>query len=138
MFAVALYESRQRAGQGVIAPHPYAMYSSATGSHFPATKQAAEAVLAEELRKTRVIDVCPMQINIRWNGHRVSRPADLLNLPTCLSVGASLLSAALASAPGDLELGVGRYHTWNVSREGDARQYGRNVIRIWQNLIRES
>lgn len=138
MYAVALYESRQMAGEKRIAPHPFALNSKVSGSLFPATRAAAEATLAAELKKTSVIDVCPMQINVRWNGNRVPNPKDLLELSTCLNVGAKLLSEAVLSAPGDLELGIGRYHTWNQTREGEARQYGRNVMQIWINLIRAS
>jgi len=42
-----------------------------------------------------------------------------------------ILSEALATAPGDLELGIGRYHSPNEAR---ARDYGRTVLTIWRGL----
>lgn len=135
MYAVALQESRRIAGKGMIAPHPFAMNSSRSGALFPDSREKAAATLQEELKTANNVDVCPMQISLRWNGSLVQRPSDLFDIRTCLDVGARLLSTALRSAPGDLELGIGRYHTWNSGREADARRYGRDVLQIWINLL---
>jgi len=46
--------------------------------------------------------------------------------------GSAILAETLASAPGDLALGIGRYHHWKD--EHRARSYGQRVISIWQKV----
>jgi soluble lytic murein transglycosylase-like protein len=77
------------------------------------------------------IDVGIMQINLHWHGHRVNDPAELLDPETNLLVGASVLATAIRSAPDDLALGIGRYHSWQEKR---ARDYGKRVLAIVHNL----
>lgn len=69
-----------------------------------------------------------MQINLHWHGHRVDKPEQLLNPVTNLQIGAVLLAEAIQSAPNDLVLGIGRYHSWqNVDA---AVTYGRRVLAV--------
>ena len=77
------------------------------------------------------VDVGLMQVNLRWHGHRIASPEELLEPERNLEIAAGILSEALATAPGDLELGIGRYHSPNEAR---ARDYGRTVLTIWQGL----
>ena len=59
--------------------------------------------------------------------------SDAGSLSTLLARMADILAEALATAPGDLELGIGRYHSPTEAR---ARSYGRTVLTIWQGLRR--
>lgn len=69
-----------------------------------------------------------MQINLHWHGHRVEKPEQLLNPETNLKIGAVILAEAIQSAPNNLELGIGRYHSWqNVQA---AVLYGRRVLAL--------
>ncbi|AIJ10630.1 transglycosylase SLT domain protein (plasmid) [Edwardsiella anguillarum ET080813] len=43
-----------------------------------------------------------------------------------------MLSEAIKSSPSDLELGIGRYHSWND--EARARNYGSRILAIYRNL----
>ena len=77
-------------------------------------------------------DVGIMQINLHWNGHRVTSYEDLLDQEQNITTGAEVLSEAIESSPGDLELGIGRYHNWDD--ELRARNYGSRILAIWRNL----
>lgn len=131
LYAVALAESAKGAGQGNIGPSPWALRSK--GSPFYAnTKQAASEKLEQLLKQGRSIDVGYMQVNIKWNGHRVDNVYDLLDPQKNVHVGAEILAEAISSAPNDIELGIGRYHNWlNVPL---ARNYGSRVLAIYRNL----
>ena len=80
------------------------------------------------------LDIGLMQINLHWHGHRVSSAAELLDPITNLTVGSSILAEAIKSSPNDLELGIGRYHSWNEER---ARWYGQRVLSIYRNILHE-
>lgn len=132
VYSVALAESASGIGNGFISPWPWTI--RAPGLPFYAkSEEQAKAKLAEFLQQYgHYIDVGPMQVNIRWNGHRVSSPADLLNPETNVMVGTEVLSEAIQSSPNDLELGIGRYHSWQ--NEIRARNYGSRILAIYRNL----
>ena len=98
---------------------------------FDDSKDAAVADLRDLLTRYRNIDVGLMQVNLQWHGHRAT-PDALLDAGTNLDVAAAILAAAIASAPGDPELGIGRYHHWR--NETVARAYGRRVLAVVQAL----
>jgi len=128
LYAVALLESAKRNDPNHITPWPWAINKSGK-SIIPASLQEARSILTKALAEgSRNIDVGLMQINFRWHGHRFDKPEDLLNPVTNLQIGALLLSEAIQSAPNNLVLGIGRYHSWqNVSA---AVAYGRKVLAI--------
>jgi hypothetical protein len=126
LYAVALQESSRTRGENVISPWPWTLRSP-EGPRYYDSKDAAVADLRDLLTRYRNIDVGLMQVNLQWHGHRAA-PDALLDAGTNLDVAAAILDAAIASAPGDLELGIGRYHHWRS--EGIARAYGRRVLGI--------
>ncbi|HBP6526485.1 TPA: lytic transglycosylase domain-containing protein [Pseudomonas aeruginosa] len=132
LYAVALYESKRILGKEV-RPNPFALNIADT-PHHPDSLAQAKKLLTDGLLKTRAIAVGAMQVSIRWNGQRVEKPEDLLDLETNVRVGTEVL-CEMISNQGDLELAVGRYHTPNPELEAVAREYGRNVIKIWRRLI---
>ncbi|WP_201095718.1 transglycosylase SLT domain-containing protein [Thiocystis minor] len=133
LYGVALQETRHGTGAQASAPWPFTLRGP-DGPQFHATKAAAAQALRQLTARHRplAIDVGLMQVNLRWHGDTVADPADLLDARTNLIVAADILAKAIASAPGDLELGVGHYHHWHD--EARARAYGRRVLQMAEAL----
>ncbi|WP_254786704.1 transglycosylase SLT domain-containing protein [Methylomonas sp. LWB] len=128
LYAVALMESRKNGEQNRVMPWPWAI-NNAGNSFIPNSQQEAEALLNQMLDQgKRNIDVGIMQVNLRWHGHRVAKPELLLIPSTNLEIGASVLSVAIQSVPGNLAHGIGRYYSWK--NEPAAIQYGQKVIAL--------
>lgn len=131
LYAVALAESAN-AEAGMLQPWPYTLRVLTEPGHYAPTRDDAVKVLQGYMHSHQSIDVGIMQVNTRWNGHRVDRIEDLLDPHVGLRVGAEILKEAIDSAPGDLILGVGRYHNWQD--EARARNYGERVLAIYRNI----
>ena len=128
LYAVALIESAKSIDVKAITPWPWAINKSGKAI-LPATKQEAHIILNKSIAQgNRHIDVGLMQINLHWHGHRVAKPEHLLNPAINLELGAKLLSEAIESAPNDLVLGIGRYHSWQNMPA--AIDYGQRVIAL--------
>lgn len=134
LYSIALQESRSSAGKGFVRPHPFALRNGPSGSKYPDSSVEATELLKRFIAEDRLTDIGMMQINYRWNGHRVANPALLLNAETNVSVAAEILCEAIAAQRGDIELAIGGYHTMNPRRETDARAYARSVLHIWRSL----
>lgn len=119
----------------MISPWPWALRNGQEAI-YAASQEAAKTLLNQAIldKEKYMIDIGLMQINLHWHGHRVNSPAELLDPTTNLNVGAQILSEAIKSSPSDLEIGIGRYHSWNKER---ARWYGRRVLSIYQNILHE-
>ena len=132
LYAVALVESA-KVSKRVAKPWPWAL--NRQGHPFiPPSVAEAKAILGGSLAKgVRSIDVGLMQVNVRWQGHRVRQPEDLLDPETNLKVGADVLADAIGSAPGDLILGIGRYHA-GFRDEARAYRYGRRVLAVARQI----
>ncbi|WP_026600574.1 transglycosylase SLT domain-containing protein [Methylomonas sp. 11b] len=133
LYAVALMESRKNGEQNRVMPWPWAI-NNAGNSFIPNSQQEAEVLLNQMLDQgKRNIDVGIMQVNLRWHGHRVAKPEQLLIPSINIEIGASVLSEAIQSAPDNLAHGIGRYYSWQ--NEPAAIQYGQKVIAL-ANQIR--
>ncbi|AYN96813.1 lytic transglycosylase domain-containing protein [Pseudomonas sp. LTJR-52] len=130
LYSVALAESAYSSDKG-ISPWPYTL-RTATKAYYAKTLAEAENILTELLRSARSVDVGIMQVNLYWNSDRIKDPKSLLSPENGLRMGASILSERIKSAPGDLELGIGRYH--NIKEEALARNYGARVLAICKNI----
>ena len=131
LYAVALCESGYGGSRGV-RPWAWALRSN-RGSVYAKDRAEAEQVLSAWLRDGLLnVDIGLAQINLRWHGHRIRQPADLLDPATNLSVSAEILRDAMASAPDDLTLGVARYHNWLDREKGE--RYARRVLKVYQQL----
>lgn len=130
IYAVALLESGFGRGKGAIAPWHWTL--RAQTAYYPESRQEAEHKLQDLLKEGRLIDVGAMQVNLRWHGHRVAKPADLLDPSINSHVGGQILAQSIASAPGDRELGIGRYHNW--TNDSRARNYGARALAVFANL----
>jgi len=134
LYAVALAESKKVNGK-VVRPWPWAVNVAGKGYWFSDLREAEAFVDSQLNAGVRNMDIGPLQINVLWHGHRVTNPKELFHLPTAVSVGADILSEALASAPNDLALAVGRYHNWKDSDR--ARVYGTRVL-MYRKLMVEA
>ncbi|ENA27874.1 transglycosylase-like protein with SLT domain [Pseudomonas duriflava] len=130
LYSVALAESAYSSSEG-ISPWPYTI-RTATKAYYAKTLEEAEHLLTDLLRSARSVDVGIMQVNLYWNSDRINDPKSLLSAENGLRTGASILSERIRSAPGDLELGIGRYH--NIKNEALARNYGSRVLAICKNI----
>ena len=127
LYAIALAESKKTdETKRNVRPWPWAVNVQGKGHWFDTREEAEAFVMEHYNRGIRNIDVGIMQINLRWHGHRVSHPLDLFDMETAIRVGEEILLEAIASAPGDMTLGVGRYHHWE--HENVSRQYGNRVL----------
>lgn len=133
LYAVALVESANANPLNHVTPWPWAINKSGK-TIIPGSQQEARTILNKTLAEgSRNIDVGLMQINLHWHGHRVGKPEQLLNPVTNLQIGALVLAEAIQSAPHDLVLGIGRYHSWQNTEA--AVSYGRRVLAV-ANQIR--
>jgi len=131
LYAVALTESGRPAERGQIEPWPWALNVDGDPI-FAASRKEAARLLA--IHRDKSVDVGLLQVNTRWHGHRVDRLEALLDPGTNLAVGAAILKEALASTPGDLTTGIGRYHSTKPER---AKAYARTVLALYQHLIHQ-
>ena len=127
LYAIALIESGHDKGDRAVAPWPLAI-NIAGKAHYP--KSRADAVNLLETAGNKA-DVGLGQISLRWHGERVSSPADLLDPRTNIRIVADILIESFRADQNDLELNIGRYHSYNETR---ARAYGRRVLALTNRL----
>jgi len=133
LYSVALAESAVPRGVGIISPWPWVIRSPA-GAIYANSRYEAERRLKREIAKWDAanIDVGLMQISTEWHRDRVREVSELLDPEINLRIAGEILLKALRSAPNDLALGIGRYHSWDPAR---ARGYGQRVLSIYRKLI---
>jgi len=131
LYAVSYVESRLDR-RGRTGPWPYAVRTPKE-SYYPADFDSAMRLLASlPADEVADADLGWMQVNVRWHGNRVPDISHLLHPDINMRVGAGILREAIDSLPRDLELAVGRYHTW--MDEPRAREYGRRVLDLRMRL----
>jgi hypothetical protein len=131
VYSIALFESGIIDQAGRMSVYPWTLAYGGRGVRLR-TREAAERYLADANTNTTTnVDVGLMGVN--WAAHhwRVARAADLLDPVVNVRVGAEILRVAIASAPGDLVLGLGRYHSWTEWR---ARRYASSVWSLYLSL----
>jgi hypothetical protein len=133
VYAIALMESGAPVGRDGIAPWPWTL---SFGGHDvrAASRADAEKILATVDGRSNV-DIGLMQVNLAAHHRMAASATDILEPRENVRIGGLLLREALRSAPGDLVLGVGRYHSWNDDR---ARWYGAAVWRLYLSLAKLS
>lgn len=136
LYAVALAESAYSSDTpGFIAPSCLAIRASKP--YYPKNRTEAREILERFIPGKENVDIGCMQISWRWHGKRFKSPEQLLDPATNISAASSILRNSIDSVPGQLALGIGRYHHWNISTtEGYERatSYGRRVLEILGNL----
>ena len=131
VYCIALVETGSCGTDGRIRPQPWAIRFP-RGPVFP-TSEAEAAQYIGSLPDDADVDIGMMQVN--WAGavrqEFVASPAELLQPWTNVLVASAILKQALDSAPTDLILGVGRYHSW---RDAEATAYGRVVFDLYESV----
>ena len=131
LFSVALVESAKHENR-FARPWPWAL-NGPKGNFYGDDRSEAESHLrsmpAADLKRTAI---GMMQVYVGAHGKRVADPADLLDPKLNLRMGATILRESIASKPGDLALGIGRYNAWQ--NEPAARAYGQRVLAVHQRL----
>lgn len=133
LYSVALAESASGRGDNTISPWPWTLRTMDEAFYAMSREQAVTRLKQLLTFKKRSVDIGFMQVNLFWHGHRVENPVDLLDPITNLKTGAAILSETISSSPGDLELGIGRYHCWKD--EARSRSYGKRVLSIYQQVL---
>lgn len=131
LYAIALVESA-RVSQGWARPWPWALNEAGRTAYPPTPEAALDRIRRRVAAGQWATDVGLMQISLRWHGRRADRLEALLDPVTNVQLGAEILAEALASAPGDPALGVGRYHHWRNRRA--AYRYGHQVLALADRL----
>lgn len=130
LYSIALVESAIDAPEkGFLKPSPWTLRTNKP--YYAKSKQEAEALLDRLIQTNKSIDVGMMQINLKWHGHRVKSPKELLDPLTNVRTGAQIISEQIKRYPKDAALAVGNYHS---SRPDRARWYSRHVLRVYTNL----
>lgn len=130
LYSIALVESAIDAPEkGFLKPSPWTLRTNKP--YYAKSKQEAEALLDRLIQTNKSIDVGMMQINLKWHGHRVKSPKELLDPLTNVRTGAQIISEQIKRYPKDAALAVGNYHS---SRPDRARWYARHVLRVYTNL----
>ncbi len=131
LYALALHETQRPNGDGQVSPWQWTVGSSA-GRQFYDSREEARAALGTLSAGGRDLEVGLLQVSLKRHGHRVGDPATLLDPGVNLGVAASLLADAIASARGDLALGVGHFRY--PDDDGAARTFGRRVLAVREAL----
>lgn len=134
LYSVALAESA-RGSDGNVAPHPYTLRVASEPGFYAENREEMRDQLDIYLKKYKSIDVCAMQVNLRWHSDKINSPYDLLDLNTCLDTGAKILRIAIDSEPNNLALGIGRYYNWKDDYK--AANYGRRVLSFYDSIKSE-
>lgn len=136
LYAIALCESayNPNPSKDFISPYPWVLRTKSR-PFYGSNREEVEAELKKLLAETRVVDVGLMQINVRWNGHRVDEPADLLDPLTNVRVGAEILNELFERYPNDAIQAIGYYHSRSKKL---ARRYGLMVWRVFTALRKHS
>lgn len=135
LYSVSLIESAYAGSTPTsVRPHKWALRYRGRSEYFNEEDVAArrlESILSVDPKAP--VDIGLMQINWAWHHDRVAKATDLLDPLVNVQVASAILNEAMKSAPGDLELGVGRYHIW--SDETLARNYGSRVLAVYRNVL---
>lgn len=131
IYSVALIESgtNDESLENGVSPYPWTLRSDRP--FYGKNRRDAERELARLLSEKKSVDVGLMQINVRWHGHRVKNPMDLLDPLKNVMVGASILDERIRQYPEDAIRAVGSYHSSNKER---ALWYAKHVFRVYTAL----
>lgn len=130
LFAVALQESGMHV-RGRLVPWPWTLNTDGIPRRFNRRAEAC-AALRRALPQHRNVDVGLGQISIRYHGHRVPEPCELLDPYRNLAITADLLKGH--HTPGeDWLIAIGRYH--RPAGGKPAEQYRRRVQRHLARIV---
>lgn len=132
LYAVALCESGFKpAGSDRARPWPWTLRYPGGALYAESKKDALLELKRLNSLGIDSIDAGLMQINLRWH-RKLTEGADIFDPETNLRTGARILKDTLNSAPGNLALGIGRFHTWVNSEK--QTEYSLKVLRTYRRL----
>lgn len=137
LYAVALAESATGKDKGRLGPHPWTLRQS-NPLYFDTKNEAIQKLRQLIQENGPAVDVGLMQINYRWHSDKVADPSELLDPTVNVRIAANYLVQMIRDTPGDLELGIGKYHAGpRPADQGliNARSYGSRVLAIYRNII---
>jgi len=121
LYGIALQETGMRWRDRTFRPWPWTIYVNQGGIgiksgpyRYPTKEVAVKALTAMLDQGVTNIDVGLMQVNIRWNGHRVRDKKLLMDPGVNIMVAAGILKDVHVG--NDLRLAVARYHSFNAGR----------------------
>lgn len=127
IWAVAMVESKRTFTEGaekVVRPDNWVITVRGKAHRYNDRVEMAQALSRLlETEPLKDIDVGVMQINLHWQRDKYVNVYDLTDPVVNLVVGARVLKKAMDSTK-DLELAIGRYHSWTPER---ARNYAKKV-----------
>lgn len=133
LYAILLNESATGSSQkGRIMPWPYTIRDNKGNVYRFLRPEKAKKKLNELLAESKLIDVGPAQINLKWNGRRVKRPEMLMDLKCSLEVVSSILKEKMKRKRDPLHYIIGRYYS---SRPSMFERYGMRIYAVWNKLI---
>ncbi len=135
LYAIAIKETMLRVNGTdgkFITPSLWAMNSPSTkGMHFDSKEALLKKVKKLRSKGVTNIDIGVMQLNYRWQKHRVKSIYDLADPYTNIRTGATVLKEELGNTE-DIILGIGHYHNPGKKR---AFKYGYHVLEIYIRLV---
>jgi Transglycosylase SLT domain len=130
LFAVVLQESGMTI-RGRMIPWPWTLNTAAGPRRYIRRAEACTA-LRRALSESRSIDVGLGQINVRYHGHRVREPCELLDPYRNLAITATILREH--HTPGeDWLIAIGHYH--RPAGGEPAARYRRSVRRHFAHML---
>ena len=135
LYSVALAESAfQEKDHKTVKPYPFALRTHSRafyGDNYESTVKELDRIL----KSTKSVDIGLMQINFRWHSHRVSKPEDLLNLYTNISIGADILKERLIANHGNWTQALAQYHSFDSHR---GSWYAAFVLGIYAQICNDA
>ncbi|POZ50642.1 transglycosylase SLT domain-containing protein [Methylovulum psychrotolerans] len=121
LYSIALQESGMRWHDHTFRPWPWTIHVNQGGIgiksgpyRYPTKDVAVKALTAMLEQGVNNIDVGLMQVNIRWNGHRIKDKKLLMEPAVNIMVAAGILKDIHVG--NDVRLAVARYHSFNAGR----------------------
>ncbi len=131
LYSISLVESNRSAG---VAKHvkPDHLVLRAPDRIYRADdkEDACERLNIYAARYKNMVDVGLMQVNLKWNGHRVADRCELIDPANNIRVGAQILREELDK--GGL-YAIGRYHSRSP---GLALAYSKKVSSVFEKLVK--
>lgn len=131
LYAISLVESNKNAGKKLIKPDPYVLRAPTKIYRGDDKNDSCDRLQIYANDYKNMVDVGLMQVNLRWNGHRVSDKCDLLEPEKNVSVAAQILKEEISR--GGI-YSIGRYHN---PTDALAKKYQESVLYILNNLLKE-
>lgn len=131
LYAMALTESGLTITDSQYVPWPWTLNVGGQARYFRTRKKAWIYLQAAKKSGQKNIDIGPVQVNWKWNGHRFSNTWSSLDPLNNIEVAAQIL-VECKQRKGDWVKAVGCYHS--PSNQDRAMAYTSRVYKQWEKL----